>query len=318
MQNAQLWNPFVAEHGPRSGAFLQSWDWGDFQESLGRKVVRRGDLRSGAAQLIETRLPFGMKYLYCPRGPIGSVDLDEVAKKNGAAFVRIEPAVVPKDARARKSADLQPSHTLILDLTKGPEAILTDAHEKTRYNVRLAERKGVEVELDSGAFGDAWKVFEETGTRGGFRLHDRAYYAVMLAAMSSPLTKGGLEGGSAKASLAVARYEGKVIAANIVMDFGNTRTYLHGASSDAHRNVMAPFLLHMKLIEEACALGKDAYDWWGVAPEGALEDHPWAGISRFKLGWGGERVDYPGTYDLVMDPLRYGAYEILRKIRRLA
>jgi peptidoglycan pentaglycine glycine transferase (the first glycine) len=304
--NAKLWNAYVAEHGPRSGAFLQSFEWGECQSSLGHHVYRRGDLSHGAAQFVETRLPFGMNYLYCPRGPIGRVDLVEPAQKSAAMFVRIEPEKKPSDVRLRPSVRVQPTHTLILDLTKGPEAILAAAHEKTRYNVRLAERKGVQVELDSKSFGDAWPLFEVTGQRGRFRLHDRDYYAMMLEQVQ----------GGAKASLAVARYGGKVIAANIIMDFAGTRTYLHGASSDEHRNVMAPYLLHMKLIEEACALGLKAYDWWGVAPADAPPSHSWTGITRFKLGFGGERVEYPGTFDLVTDPFKYGLYRFLRKLRR--
>jgi peptidoglycan pentaglycine glycine transferase (the first glycine) len=304
--NAKLWNAYVAKRGPRSGAFLQSFEWGNFQESIGRKLIRRGDLSTGAAQFIEMPLPLGMRYLYCPRGPVGSVDLSEVAAKTGATFVRIEPETVPADVTLRPSAHVQPTHTLILDLTKGPEAILAAAHEKTRYNVRLSERKGVEVEIGSQDFGDAWPLFEVTGTRGGFRLHDRDYYAMMLNEMH----------GEAKAFLAVARYDGKVIAANIMIDFAGTRTYLHGASSDEHRNVMGPYLLHMKLIEDACALGLTAYDWWGVAPENAPETHSWTGITRFKLGFGGERVDYPGTFDLVTDRMGYGIYTLARHLKR--
>lgn len=232
-----------------------------------------------------------------------------------AVFVRIEPAVAPTDRRARRTIDIQPSHTLITGLTKSSDDLLVGMHEKTRYNIRLSERKGVKVEVGSPDFDGAWPLFEATGSRGGFRLHDRSYYERMLQALPPP-GPGGAWGGNARAFLAVARFEGKVIVANIMIDFGKTRTYLHGASSDEHRNVMAPFLLHWKLIEDAKANGLTAYDWWGVAPEGASASHPWSGITRFKLGFGGERVDSPGTYDIVTDPLRYGVYTLARKFRR--
>ncbi|TAK04094.1 peptidoglycan bridge formation glycyltransferase FemA/FemB family protein [Patescibacteria group bacterium] len=306
--NQRLWNAFVAERGPRSGAFLQSWEWGTFQESLGRKVVRRGDLKEWAGQFVESKLPFGLKYLYCPKGPVGTMELEGLGELKGSPFVRIEPSIASTDRRARRTIDVQPSHTLITDLTKGTDELLAGMHEKTRYNIRLAERKGVECSVRHPVLDDeVWALFKTTGSRGGFRLHDRAYYEAMLKNLS----------GETKAFLAVARFEGKVIAANVMVDFGRTRTYLHGASSDEHRNVMAPFLLHWKLIEDAKAKGIIAYDWWGVAPEGALDSHPWAGITRFKLGFGGERVDSPGTFDLVLDPLRFGAYRIARAVRRI-
>jgi len=310
-----MWNAFVAERGPRSGAFLQSWEWGMFQESLGRRVIRRGDLEVWAGQFIEMPLPFGMKYLYCPKGPVGRYPSLYEGEGMGEVFVRIEPAQKPSDRRARQTIDIQPSHTLITDLVRSSEDLLAAMHEKTRYNLRLAERKGVEIELDSSDFDGAWPLFETTGSRGGFRLHDRAYYERLLKALPPPY-EGGAWGGCAVAFLAVARFEGKVIAANIMADFAGTRTYLHGASSDEHRNVMAPFVLHWKLIEDAKAKGLAAYDWWGVAPEGAPDSHPWSGITRFKLGWGGERADSPGTFDVVTDPLRYGAYRLARALRR--
>ena len=256
--NRDLWNAFVAEHGPRSGAFLQSWEWGTFQESLDRKVIRRGDLKEWAGQFIEMPLPLGQKYLYCPKGPIIGHQAPLLSKEGArgwsqtAAFVRIEPSIAPTDRRARKTIDIQPSHTLITDLTKVSDELLAAMHEKTRYNLRLAERKGVTIELHSSDFSAAWPLFETTGTRGGFRLHDRAYYEAMLSKLPPP-SQGEVWGGNASAFLAVAKFEGKVVAANLMVDFGKTRTYLHGASSDEHRNVMAPFLLHWKLIEDAKA-----------------------------------------------------------------
>lgn len=321
INNRDIWNGFVREHAPRSGAFLQSWEWGEFQKAAGnavRRVVASDDRGpAAAAQFIENALPLGQRYLYCPRGPVVRPDatavvpklLTAVARKSGALFARFEPAsnLQSSISNLHSVHSVSPANTLITDLTLTFDDLARAEHPKTRYNVGLAERKGVAIELHSDVFDDAWELFETTATRGQFRLHPRHYYERMLETLSSD---------ACRAFLAVARYEGKAIAANVMIDFGGTRTYLHGASANAHREVMAPYLLHWALLSEAKHVGLHWYDWWGVAPEGAAETHPWNGITRFKLGFGGERVDYAGTFDLVTRPTAYRLYQFARGLRR--
>ncbi len=118
-----------------------------------------------------------------------------------------------------------------------------------------------------------------------------------------------------KASLAVAQYQNHVIAANIVLDFNGARTYLHGATSNLHRNVMAQYALHWFLIKDAKQKGFKVFDFWGVAPENASVKHAWAGISRYKRGWGGREISMPGTYDAPVKRTWYCLYTLARKIR---
>ncbi len=299
---------------PRSGAFLQSKEWGAFQTAAGR-VVKRYAFEDGGrlavAQGLEFPMPFGMSYLSFPRGPVGdssaAVDLVAAAGKQAdACFVRFEPVAAGAPTGARKVVDLQPADTLIMDLAQPADVRLAAMHHKTRYNLRLAERKGVEIAM-AGSLDDVWFLFEQTAKRGGFSLHAKPYYAAMLETLAE---------GPCRAFLAMALHEGKPVAANIMVDHAGTRTYLHGASGDASRELMAPYLLHWRLLEDAAARGMTAYDWWGVAPDGA-ENHPWAGVTRFKLGFGGERVSYPGTYDAVLKPGAYAAYSALRHLRRM-
>ncbi len=319
--NQEAWDLFVSKHGPRSGAFLQSWAWGEFQVAAGRQVRRFGWEEEGrlvaAAQTVVHRLP---TYAYIPRGPVTlrawsneetMARLRDLGGLLRAVFVRFEPPwpQYPMRKRFVKTIDMQPAHTLIMDLGVSSEARRTVMHPKTRYNIRLAERKGVEIEVRaSAAFEEVWSLFETTAARGKFHLHPKRYYETMLSMLAD---------GPCRAFLAVARFDGKIIAANLMVDEGKTRTYLHGASGDDDREVMAPYLLHGKLMEDAAERGLEAYDWWGIAPEGA-EDHPWAGVTRFKLGFGGERVSYPGAFDAVIHPTRYGIYVLARRVRRLA
>ncbi|MEI6510992.1 MAG: peptidoglycan bridge formation glycyltransferase FemA/FemB family protein [Candidatus Uhrbacteria bacterium] len=295
-----------------SGAFLQSKQWGDFQRSTGREVV----FVEGAGLFVINALPFGWKYAFCPKGPTTEVSIEvlrTVATKLGVVFLRVEPSfniVSPPHGEegsgvvVKKSLEVSPSHTLITDLTKTEPDLLAAMHEKTRYNVRLAERKGVTISIGTDSIDDVWPIFEQTASRGQFRLHPKSYYEKMLA--------------SGVVFIATAKVGDQIVAANLMVDYAGTRTYLHGASGETHRNVMAPFLLHWELIKDAKRKGIESYDWWGVAPEGADESHPWNGITRFKLGFGGNRVDSPGTFDFVARRLEYMIYKILRTIRRKA
>lgn len=291
-----------------SGAFLQSKQWGDFQRSTGREVV----FVDGVGWFVVNALPFGWKYAFCPKGPTGNVSVEtlrSVADKLGVVFLRVEPEFQSPTSNFKKTFEVSPSHTLITDLTKSEDDLLSAMHEKTRYNVRLAERKGVTVSIGTVSIGtdsidDVWPLFEQTASRGQFRLHPKSYYQKMLA--------------SGVVFIATAKVGDQIVAANLMVDHAGTRTYLHGASGETHRNVMAPFLLHWELIKDAKRKGIAAYDWWGVAPDGADESHPWNGITRFKLGFGGERLDSPGTFDFVARPLAYAIYRIVRAIRRKA
>ncbi len=290
---------------PASGGFLHSWGWGEFQSSVGRKVERVAGV-GWAAQLITMPLPLKMSYLYCPKGPIGDAEramfeLIEYARAQRAVFLRVEPCEYV--AHAVESSPIQPSDTLITDLTKAEEALLAAMHEKTRYNVRLAERKGVEVTMHA-AFDRVWPLFETTAHRGDFRVHPASYYYELLKTNPSVIC-------------AEAMFAGEAIATAIAIDFEGTRTYLHGASGDRHRNVMAPFFLHWALMKDAKAKGLKAYDWWGIAPVDAPADHSWSGITRFKLGFDGTRVSVPGTFDVPVSSIGYQVYRLGRMIRRI-
>jgi len=302
----EIWNQFVLKNSPRSGAFLQSWEWGVFQRSIGesvrRKVYREEGEIVGVGQWIDRAIPFIGSYSFCPKGPIGKWQPNE----DGQMFLRVEANDSDLPSYARKTIDLDPANTLITNLSLSEEALLAQMHHKTRYNIGLAKRHWVHIHVRSSDFDNAWELFEQTAARGEFKLHSRDHYEKMLEALAKE---------PCRAFLATASYEDRVIAANIMIDFKGTRTYLHGSSGGEHRKIMAPYLLHWELMKDAKAHGIKSYDWWGVAPEGA-KHHPWAGISRFKRGFHGEDVSSPGTFDLVNKRAAYKLYKMARKIRR--
>jgi lipid II:glycine glycyltransferase (peptidoglycan interpeptide bridge formation enzyme) len=314
------WNAFVLDNAPQSGAFLQMFEWGEFQRAVGheprRLLCEFGGEVVGGAQFLIRPLAMGRTYAYCPRGPLLQPNreqkmfrqLQKIKALQGQVFLRFEPTFAMKGDRARRVDDVQPSHTLITDLSPEEDDIMMDMHSKTRYNVRLAGRKGVEVEVDPDLnFDEVWPLFVETAKRGEFTQHDKKHFVHLLDALDSP---------DCRAFLAVARFEGEVLAVNIMIDCNGVRTYLHGASSSKNRNVMAPYKLHWELMRDAKQNGILAYDWWGVKPEGAGEDHPLHGVTRFKEKFGGERVAYPGTFDYPLQSFWYSAYRIARRFKR--
>lgn len=314
--DSEGWNKEVLR---KKGSFLQSWEWGSFQQSIGRTTERYRDSSDGSmVQAIRMALPLGQSYWYAPRGPLGGNPLQAF---DSGIFVRIEPVTAPEGGKP--VASVQPSQTMILDLARDEDEILSGMHEKTRYNIRLAERKGVQVMPASPAedgFETFWHLVEETSERAGIRSHEEDYYRKMLGALSGDIST---TSEKAVAKLYFAEHDGKVLAAILLIRFGDTVTYLHGASSRDKRELMAPHLLHWHAIKEAKAWGAKYYDFWGVAPmemrDGKLKmkdpKHSWSGITRFKKGFGGKYIEYPGTFDLPRSTFWYKVYSAARKVR---
>lgn len=259
-------------------------------------------------------LGFGFGYWYIPRGPIiASKDFQEVMSQlinstSNFTFLRIDLSLLPSyqlpfTIYQPSPHNIQPSTTILLDLTKSEEQLIHEMHEKTRYNIRVAERHGITVE--EGTIDEFLDLLHETSARDQFRAHGDTYYRQMLD------DHGDVD---LKISLKISRHEGKAIAAAIICDFGKTRTYLHGASSYGHRHLMAPYALQWQLIKEAKVKGLRAYDFWGIA---STDDpcEPLAGVTRFKKGWGGEIVHYAPTVDLVLKPWRYRLYRLAQRFR---
>ncbi len=306
--------------------FAQSWAWGEFQKKCGREVCRLVWVEEGAwkmmAQFIRYRR-LGGSYWFASRGPVflGEAERDAVVLLNRAfgkpidllsgfsLFTRLEPRVgsVATMSSWQRRPSLSPSTTLLTDLRQETTILQGAMHTKTRYNIRVAERHGITVregttEKDFDLF---WRLTEETAKRDGFLPHAKNY----LHALWRELSESGI------ARLRLAEWEGKVLAANLEIAYGDTVTYLHGASTSEARQTMAPYALHWSAMQGAKAEGRYWYDWWGCNPEDQTAfdyKSTWDGITRFKLGWGGNRVSLMGTWDVPRYPL---LYKILSKYR---
>lgn len=321
------------------GEFLQSEFWGEMVDRGGEIVERwgvkmpvekgsengnDGEKIIAAITIIKKPLIGPFFYWYAPRGPRGereAVDflLTELKnRKSDAVFFRIEPEELPASKgdiiNLKKSLDLQPKKTLMLDLSKSEEELLKEMSQKTRYNIRLAEKKGVKIikGISFGGkdnikaekdFAEFWRLMSLTGERDAFRLHSASHYKNLLNIDSSKEFDG-------KIKLFFASTGGKNIAAGLFCFFGDRVTYMHGASDNEARNLMAPHLLQWEVIRQAKKEGYKYYDFYGI------DEKKWPGVTRFKLGFGGFIKEYPGTYDFVFRPIIYGLYELLRRLRR--
>lgn len=288
--------------------FLQSPEWLQFQESLGRKVWRMHD-GFISASIIRYDVRLGQNFLYIPYGP--EMDLDQtdgglrnqvwkftrdiraLARQEGSMFVKLEPMhdmmvelLIRNGMPLKKTKEaIQPMRTVVVELTKTEDELMDGLHHKHRYNIGLAERKGVTVgeSADVDAF---WKMLQKTAEHDDFRTHDKRYYQKLLHSFG---------GGSAlRTRLFFAYHGGRPIAGTLMMEHGRTVHYLHGASDRDQRALMAPHLLHWTLIKRYKQAGYQAYDFWGIDSE------KWPGVTRFKLGFGARMIEYPGSFDMTL------------------
>jgi peptidoglycan pentaglycine glycine transferase (the first glycine) len=255
--------------------------------------------------------------------------VDELIKRfPDAVFIRLEPkfdlSLVTRGLLLIKSPNIQPAKTLVVDLKKTEDELLAEMHPKTRYNIRLAQRHGVEVSADLIAVPghglyvkEALDMIVQTADRQSFQTFSRSYYQQLLDFFA-------LEnfGGEIKIFLYKALLNRQLLSAAVMVDFsarggsasgGGTRTYLFGGSSEHRREVMAPFLLHFRAIQDAKAAGLSQYDFWGIETAGG--ETP--GFVRFKLGFGGKSVSYPGAWDIKLRRGWYHGYKTLRRVNRV-
>lgn len=293
---------------------LQTGEWGELKAAFGWKPVRIVNGEAGV-QILFRKLPLGFTIGYIPKAnPAPSLwqEIDVVCRQNRAVFLKLEPDLwedqMPDAWHMTlriSPQNIQPPRTIIVDIQGSEEVILARMKQKTRYNIRLAEKKGVTVRPweDLQAFHN---MMLTTGGRDGFGIHSLEYYRRAYDLLHP---KGECE-------ILVAEYEGKPLAALFVACHGNRAYYLYGASTDEERNRMPAYLLQWEAMKWAKARGCKEYDLWGVPDEeeATLEanfekrqDGLW-GVYRFKRGFGGQLKRAAQAMDRVYNPLLYWAY----------
>ncbi|MBL8966099.1 MAG: peptidoglycan bridge formation glycyltransferase FemA/FemB family protein, partial [Spirochaetaceae bacterium] len=234
----------------------------------------------------------------------------------GAGAAPERPAVGAPLRRA--AADVQPPDTVLLDLRPSEAELLAGMKPKWRYNVRLAEKKGVAVEECRGAAALAalpefYRLYEATSERDRIALHPEAYYARLFSLASERAADG--DEPRPDLRLWIARHQGQALAAIVTLFRGGEAVYLYGASSNEKRNLMPAYALQWAAIKAAKASGCGVYDFYGIPP---LDDpeHPMAGLYRFKTGFGGEIAHRAGSWDYALKPAVYAAFRAAEGLRR--
>ncbi len=320
---------------------LQTWEWGEFKQRYGwrpwRLVWRRADGSSAAAaQVLARRGVGGLTVLYCPRGPILDWSeaetltsilhhLGSMAAQRGAIQIKIDPDIpvgyglpgsdeASEDSLGLSVADrlrqagwrfspqqVQFRNTFILDLTLGEETLLARMKQKTRYNIGLAERRGVLVRPATHEHLDLlYRMYAETSVRDSFVIRPAAYYRQVwgdfaAAGLAQPL---------------IAEVDGEPVAGLIVYRFGKRAWYLYGMSRDIYRERMPNHLLQWEAIRWARRQGCLSYDLWG-APDRLDPTDPMWGVFRFKEGFGARLIRTLGAWDFTTRPALARLYTLL-------
>ena len=298
---------------------LQSPLWGDFRTKTGVTVVRKNDLQLTIHSIPYTNFKIG----YFPKG--GDItqkmlnDLLEIGKDNNCIFIQIEPNVEKEKAKKYSFKNLFPSahpiftkYNFVLDLTKSEEELLKNMNQKTRYNIRLAQKKGVEIVEDNSdkAFEEYLKLIHQTTQRQKFYAHGEKYHRLMWETLKKQNKDNDFS-----IHLFKAVYNNEILAAWVLFVLDNTLYYPYGASSTKYREVMASNLMMWEAIKFGKSLNLKNFDMWGaLGPNPNVKD-PWYGFRRFKEGYGARLVEYVGSFDFVINNNLYSVYKILDKIR---
>lgn len=326
-------NDFLAK--AEKGHVLQSWEWGEIKSRTGwhpwRLVVEEGGEIVAVASLLERKIPVvGIPIFYASRGPVLNwrnaelfdfvlAEIRKLAKTRGAIFLKIDPDVSSSEkelaqyllAKGFRSAEsgkgfegVQPKYVFRLDISPDEQTLLANMQQKTRYNIRLAQRKGVHIRRGTREdLPEFYRVLKETTERDQFLVRAYSYFEDLYDSLV-PVGLG---------ELFIAEYEGNIISGTLAFVIGNKAWYIYGASSNAHRNVMPNYLIQWEMIRWAKSLGCTLYDFRGV-PGHLTEDNPLYGLYRFKKGFNGEYTEFIGEWDLVYRRVIYFLWNNLEPI----
>lgn len=316
------WDEFL-ERFPQAH-LLQTAGWAEFKADFGWTSARVRS-ENACAQILFKALPLGLTIAYLPKGPVGAnwneivPQIDTLCRARNAVFLQVEPdlfeplpAVFLESSFAgfrQEEHTIQPRRTILIDLSPDEEQLLAAMKQKTRYNVRLAEKKGVRVSLSADLRG-FYRMMQTTAKRDGFALHDFSYYQRVFQIFEP----------RGKCALLEASLDNQALAYLMVFVHRERAWYFYGASDDESRNLMPTYLLQWEAMRWAKAHGAAVYDLWGIPDEDeetlerdfpSRSDGLW-GVYRFKRGFGGRVARSAPALIKVYRPLIYKAYQIYR------
>lgn len=325
IKDQQAWNNFILSCP--TNTFLHSWQWGQVQAKSGEEVTYLGvfnnDQLVAAALAILVKAKRGKHYLI-PHGPIAKnedsvkkalpqiINYLKQSKEPGACAIRIAPLLINNQANLAffKQQGLRPAPlhvhaelTWVLNIDKPQEQLLSGMRKTTRHAIKKAQTKGVTVStVSAGALDRFWKLYEQTKHRHQFTPWPYDLLASQLNEFND------------KTITVIAQHNNKDVASAILIHFGNTVYYHHGASAKLPSSIPASQLLQWHVIQEAQKRQATHYNFWGIAPDNK-QNHPFSGITTFKKGFGGEAIDYMHAQDLPLS-LSYWKLWLVDTIRK--
>lgn len=313
---------------------LQSWEWGEFRKKTGLEVERVGFFENGilekALQVTFHPIPIlGGTAGYLPKAFTPDEDqlsaIEQLGKNHNATFIKLEPNLFAPAAeasqdqtliqrrdfleknRAQMGRPLFARHTFLVDLTKTEEELFANLNSKARYNVRLGIKKGVQIYEDSSEQGLQLylDILQETTKRQQFYAHKPDYFHQMWQILQP----------AGMMKIFHATYQKQILVSWIMFIFNNTIYYPYGASRDIYREVMASNVMLWEMIKFGKNIGCTSFDLWGALPPSPDTKHPWFGFHRFKESYGGQHVEFIGSYDYVLKQQAYQIFRIGENIR---
>lgn len=322
----ETWNHFVS--ADRAGDLLQSSAWGELKSASGwtSTVVAAfdGSAIAGGMMMLRRALPFGRALFYAPRGPVldwSNSDMvaavtqtaRDYAREHGGLLIKIDPPFEdPGAARSLEACGYrsvggcggfggtQPRCVMQLDLKRPLDDVIASFHQKWRYNIRLAQKKGVSIRMsaDRADLPAFYAILRETAKRDGFLVRSQSYFEAMWDAL---VPRGWMR-------LFLGEVEGDPVCGALSYFFGDKAWYTYGASSNAHREKMPNYLMQWEMISRAHELGCRWYDFRGVSCTPDDPNDKTAGLNRFKSGFNPRFVRYIGEFDLPLSLPGYWAF----------
>lgn len=325
IKDQKLWDKFTQKFSPNN--FLASWQWADFNDSMMDETLRIGVYENsqlvGVCAAIKTISKKG-NFLLSPAGPLFFNNkknywkilanyLSDIAKADGLKFIRIRP-LIDDNQMNRKFLEILGFHpapvkipaeiTWILNLQKREDELLSKMRKTTRYLVKKSEKEGVEV-IKSKKVSDLemyFKLEEATVRKHNFIPFSKKYVRTQFETFAK----------TNDALILLAKHKSKILSSAIITFFGNSAFYNYGASIET--KIPASYAIQWSAICEAKSRGKKYYNFWGgIAPENQ-PNHPWSGITLFKIGFGGQKFETIHAYDLPISKL-YKPIAIFESIR---
>lgn len=327
IDNKKQWEKEISSF--KEFSFLQSWTWGEFETQLGNNPIRlkvsvnEKDVALIQYYIVKSKL---FSFLYCPRGPLSDSqkalnlllqELKKIAFKEKVDYILIEPdknldsfllQSFEKIGFKKHASSTQPMHTLILSLTPDIEALYSSVRKTTRALIKSATTNNIKISSFNtpSRFDDFAKLLLETSQRQKIISHTTNYLKRQFSLFAE----------DKNARLYLAENENGVLAGAIILLYGKTAVYFHAASSLLGRKLGASQLLVWTAINDAKAAKMESFDFWGVAPNDDPK-HPWAGITIFKKGFGGETVMYPGSFVLPINKFKFQLFRFITFLRTI-